>query len=623
MSTADWWAARLRGQPTPPPAVTQYATTYASTVAVSTPAQPYTQPATPVTQQLDVVTYKAQLAQALREKRISPEVAAAEWAKLGGGDGAKFEPNGCPECYSPRYFERKVLRTMNDQLRTMSKAPAPMCMDCGYSGAVLDLTQYAASHPAPPSGTVMAVVDKKAKVTKHLTVDELIAEVRREHGDGSIVRGVDREVLPRLTTGAIGFDLMLGGGMPAGEPNEVIGEFSSGKTSFVLKMIAANHALDPEFLVLWVASEPFVEPWAVTAGCDLDRIVRFKSQHMEAVYDYVVKFTANRAVDMIVLDSLPALTPMDEYEGDMADVLPALAARVNNKFFRKLGMSSLEPAGRRRAAVHHDRGQPVALADRRDSAATLGPRRAARARTSPTSPAPSCAGPTGSRRPSRRLASGSRSPPGRSRTSRSPPQRTALVDFYFDRLGGIGPGSYDVALDIMLAAMELDIIRRGGSTYRFNDQSWKGKEPVLQSLREDLDLRRLVYSETMRAAGLAPDPALAGAEEAPDEEAVTRPAPQAEPQAGEGLGQVPQRTCPAGLGVRVGCTPTMCSSERFLVENKRTDNERSITIKADDLRQLRINATRRDLVGILEFYLGGHNYIILHRDDFRGYLDET
>ena len=287
-------------------------------------------------------------------------MAAAEWAKLGGGDGTKFEPNDCPQCHGPRYFERKVLRTMNDQLRTMSKAPAPMCMDCGYTGAVLDV--HAVRHLPPSStvGTVMAVVERKAKVSKHLTVDELMAEVRKEHGEGAIVRGVDREVLPRLTTGAIGFDLMLGGGLPAGQPNEVIGEFSSGKTSFVLKLIAANQALDPTFTVLWVASEPFVEPWAVTAGCDLDRIVRFKSQHMEAVYDYIVKFTANRAVDMIVVDSLPALTPMAEYEGDMADVLPALAARVNNKFFRKLGMASASPLIGRRAAVHHDGGQPVA-----------------------------------------------------------------------------------------------------------------------------------------------------------------------------------------------------------------------------------------------------------------------
>lgn len=63
-------------------------------------------------------------------------------------------------------------------------------------------------------------------------------------------------------------------------------------------------------------------------------------------------------------------------------------------------------------------------------------------------------------------------------------------------------------------------------------------------------------------------------------------------------------------------------SDELLIENKRTDNERSITIKADDLRQLRINATRLGRVGVMEFYLGGHNYIILHRDDFAGYVDD-
>jgi hypothetical protein len=147
VSSTEWWAARLRGQPAPPPPATAQYVNYPQ------PAFPqYVQPTTPVTQTLDVGTYKAQLAQALRDKRISPEVAAAEWAKLGAGDGTKYEPNGCPECASPRYFERRVLRTMNDQLRTMSKAPAPMCMDCGFTGAVLDLVQYAASHPAPPSG---------------------------------------------------------------------------------------------------------------------------------------------------------------------------------------------------------------------------------------------------------------------------------------------------------------------------------------------------------------------------------------------------------------------------------------------------------------------------------------
>jgi len=149
VSTTDWWAARLRGQ-APAAPVAQYA---AATAPPQYPAMPQFVPQTaPVSQALDIDTYKRQLAQALRDKRISPEVAAAEWAKMGGGDGTKFEPNGCPDCASPRYFERRVLRTMNDQLRTMSMAPAPMCMDCGYSGAVLDLAQYAHTHLAPPSG---------------------------------------------------------------------------------------------------------------------------------------------------------------------------------------------------------------------------------------------------------------------------------------------------------------------------------------------------------------------------------------------------------------------------------------------------------------------------------------
>lgn len=62
-------------------------------------------------------------------------------------------------------------------------------------------------------------------------------------------------------------------------------------------------------------------------------------------------------------------------------------------------------------------------------------------------------------------------------------------------------------------------------------------------------------------------------------------------------------------------------TDDLLIENKRTDNERSITIKADDLRQLRINAARRGKVGVMVFYLGGHQYVVLHQDDFDGYLD--
>ena len=344
----------------------------------------------------------------------------------------------------------------------------------------------------------MAVVARKKAEIKHLSLDELMKDVRDEHGEGSLVVGPDQEIIPRLTTGAIGFDLMLGGGMPAGGPNELIGEFSSGKTSFVLKLIAANQALDPKFFVLWIASEPFVEPWALAAGCDLKRIARFKTQNMEAAYNHIVAFTRNRAVDMIVVDSLPALTPMAEYEGDMEDSLPGLAARVNNKFFRKLGMSTTSPlvGGERLCTtivINQWRSQiGVTYGDDRVTPGGKGKdfayltrielRRADWIQETKSTPR------IGIKIAARTIKNKS-----------FPPQRTALVDFYFALHGDITPGSYDVAQDIMLAAMELDIIRRGGSTYRFNDQRWTGKEPVLQSLREDLDLRRTVYSETNTA----------------------------------------------------------------------------------------------------------------------------
>ena len=211
---------------------------------------------------------------------------------------------------------------------------------------------------------------------------------------------------------------------------------------------------------------------------------------------------------MIVLDSLPALTPMDEYEGDMADVLPALAARVNNKFFRKLGMAAASPLiggerlcttmvvnqWRSRIGVTHGDPRTTPGGKGKDFAyfTRIELRRAEWIQETKSTPR------IGIRIAARTIKNKSFAP-----------ERTALVDFYFSQLGDIAPGTYDVAQDIMLAAMELDIIRRGGSTYRFNDQKWTGKEPVLQSLREDLDLRRLVYSETMRAAGLSPDPVLA------------------------------------------------------------------------------------------------------------------
>ena len=78
-------------------------------------------------------------------------------------------------------------------------------------------------------------------------------------------------------------------------PHEIVGEFSSGKTSLVYKTIAANQALDPNFFVVWVASEPFVAQWAEAAGCDLSRFEVIDENVIEIAFPAVLEFVGKKS----------------------------------------------------------------------------------------------------------------------------------------------------------------------------------------------------------------------------------------------------------------------------------------------------------------------------------------
>ena len=94
--------------------------------------------------------------------------------------------------------------------------------------------------------------------------------INKKHGANTIIKGSEmRQELPRITTGVLAFDLMLGGGWPVNQWSEIIGDESSGKTALVLKTIAANQALDPDWVVLWIAAEEFVPEYAQAIGIDL------------------------------------------------------------------------------------------------------------------------------------------------------------------------------------------------------------------------------------------------------------------------------------------------------------------------------------------------------------------
>ena len=102
------------------------------------------------------------------------------------------------------------------------------------------------------------------------TIQSIVASVNKKYGEDIIVQGNQvKEELPRITTGVLAFDLMLGGGWPVNQWSEIIGDESSGKTALAFKTIAANQAADPEWIAMWVAAEEFVPEYAASIGVDL------------------------------------------------------------------------------------------------------------------------------------------------------------------------------------------------------------------------------------------------------------------------------------------------------------------------------------------------------------------
>jgi recombination protein RecA len=179
------------------------------------------------------------------------------------------------------------------------------------------------------------VVSEKADKKK---VDALVEEIKEKFGDGMImklgdIRKVDVEAIP---TGSISLDLALGiGGVPRGRIVEVYGPESSGKTTLTLHIIAnaqkaggvaafvdAEHALDPEY--------------AKRIGVNVNELLISQPDTGEQALDIVETLVRSNAVDVIVVDSVAALVPKAEIEGEMGDQHVGRQARLMSQALRKL-----------------------------------------------------------------------------------------------------------------------------------------------------------------------------------------------------------------------------------------------------------------------------------------------
>lgn len=178
----------------------------------------------------------------------------------------------------------------------------------------------------------------KAEEAKHAGLDDAVEQIRSKFGDGSIMklgeaRTMNVEIVP---TGSISLDLALGvGGIPKGRVIEIFGPEASGKTTLAMRIIAevqkiggvaafvdAEHALDPDH--------------AAKIGVNIDEMLISQPDTGEQALDIVETLVRSNAVDIIVVDSVAALTPRAEIEGEMGESHMGLHARLMSQALRKL-----------------------------------------------------------------------------------------------------------------------------------------------------------------------------------------------------------------------------------------------------------------------------------------------
>ena len=173
---------------------------------------------------------------------------------------------------------------------------------------------------------------------KQKALDAALTQIERQFGKGTVMRMGDQErvAIPSISTGSLGLDIALGiGGLPKGRIVEIYGTESSGKTTLTLQVIAeaqkaggtaafidAEHALDPQY--------------AEKLGVQVDDLIVSQPDTGEQALEVAEMLVRSGAVDVLVVDSVAALTPKAEIEGDMGDSKVGLHARLMSQALRKL-----------------------------------------------------------------------------------------------------------------------------------------------------------------------------------------------------------------------------------------------------------------------------------------------
>ncbi|MDE4132187.1 recombinase RecA [Phaeobacter sp. QD34_3] len=185
----------------------------------------------------------------------------------------------------------------------------------------------------------LLTMKNKVSGDKQKALDSALAQIERQFGKGSIMKLGDGNAIQEIeasSTGSLGLDIALGiGGLPMGRIIEIYGPESSGKTTLTLHCVAeqqkkggvcafvdAEHALDPQY--------------AAKLGVDLDELLISQPDTGEQALEITDTLVRSGAVNMVIVDSVAALTPKSELEGDMGDSSVGVQARLMSQAMRKL-----------------------------------------------------------------------------------------------------------------------------------------------------------------------------------------------------------------------------------------------------------------------------------------------
>ena len=192
------------------------------------------------------------------------------------------------------------------------------------------------------SAAALRVIEGTSSMDKSKALDAALSQIERNFGKGSIMKlGKNNKSMDveTVSTGSLGLDIALGiGGLPRGRVVEIYGPESSGKTTLALHTVA--EAQKKGGICAFIDAEHALDPiYARKLGCNVDDLLISQPDHGEQALEIADTLVRSGAVDVLVVDSVAALVPRAELEGEMGDQLPGLQARLMSQALRKLTAS--------------------------------------------------------------------------------------------------------------------------------------------------------------------------------------------------------------------------------------------------------------------------------------------